>query len=71
MWESGLDKEIESGETAKCVKNNKSGGSDGLVREFLKYGGSGMIELLHRLFAIIWHEEFVPPLWRASLLIKG
>ena len=42
-----LDKEIEKGEIAKCVKktlkNNKTGGSDGIVGELLKYGGSGMV----------------------------
>ena len=40
-----LDREIELQEIARCVrklKNNKTGGSDGLVGE-LKYGGSGMI----------------------------
>ena len=61
------------GEIRKCVrklKNNKSGGSDGLVGELLKYGGSGMIELLHLLFAVIWCEQFVPPQWRESLIVK-
>ena len=28
----------------------KTGGSDGLVGELLKYGGSGMVNLLHQLF---------------------
>ena len=40
-----LDREIELHEIEKCVrklKNNKTGGSDGLVGELLKYGGSGM-----------------------------
>ena len=44
-----LDKEVEKGEIAKCVrklKNNKTGGSDGIVGELLKYGGSGMVDLL-------------------------
>ena len=47
--EGGLDREIELGEIqigARKLKNNKS---DGLVRELLKYGGLGMIELLHQL----------------------
>ena len=55
-----LDKEIEKGEIAKCVrklKNNKTGGSDGIV---LKYGGSGMVDLLEQLFSVIWQEEIVP-----------
>ena len=48
-----LDKEIEKDEIAKCVrklKNNKTGGSDGIVGELLKYGGSGMVDLLEQLY---------------------
>ena len=37
--------------------------------ELLKYGGSGMIELLHQLFAIIWREVFVPHQWREGLIV--
>ena len=62
-----LDREIDLEEMALCVrklKNNKTGGSDGLVGELLKYGGSGMVELLQQLFTVIWREEFVPPQWR-------
>ena len=47
-----LDGELRKGEIEKCVcklKNNKTGGSDGLVGEFLKYGGGGMVDLLHQL----------------------
>ena len=61
--DSVLDREIEREEIAVCVwklKNNKTGGSDGLVGELLKYGGSGMIDLLQQLFAVVWREEFVP-----------
>ena len=29
-----------------------------------------MIELLHLLFAVIWHEEFVPPQWREGLIVN-
>ena len=51
-------------EIARCLhslKNNKTGGSDGLVGELLNYGGSGMVDLLHQLFSVVWHEEIVPP----------
>ena len=34
-----LDMEIEREEITVCVWNNKTGGSDGLVAELLKYGG--------------------------------
>ena len=65
-----LDKEIEKGEITKCVrklKNNKTGGSDGIVGELLKYGGSGMVDLLEHLFSVIWQEDIVPRQWRDSL----
>ena len=60
-----LNKEIES-EISRCIrklKNNKTGGSDGLVGELLKYGGSGMVGLLQLLFSVVWREEVVPPQW--------
>ena len=47
-----LDGELCKGEIEKCIcklKNNKTGGSDGLVGELLKYGGVGMVDLLHQL----------------------
>ena len=65
-----LDREIELQEIARCVrklKNNKTGGSDGLVGELLKYGGSGMIHLLHQ---VVWREELVPPNWREGLIVN-
>ena len=38
--------DTEKGRGSKVHKNNKTGGSDGLVGELLKYGGSGMVYLL-------------------------
>ena len=71
--DSVLDRDIEMSEIARCVrklKNNKTGGSDGLVGELLKYGGPGMIELLHRLFRVVWLKELVPPKWREGLIVN-
>ena len=71
--DSVFDGQIQLEEIAKCVwklKNNKTAGSDGMVGELLKYGGSGMIELLQRLFSVIWHEEIVPPQWREGLIVN-
>ena len=59
--EAGDAKEIEKREIAKCVrklKNNKIGGRDGIVGELLKYGGSGMIDLLEQLFSVIWQSGY-------------
>ena len=44
--------------------------SDGLVGELLKYGGSGMINLLQQLFVVVWREEYVPPQWREGLIVN-
>ena len=67
--DEALDREIEKVEIVKYIiicklKNNRTGGSDGLVGELLKYGGSGMVYLLEHLFSIVWHEEVVPKEWR-------
>ena len=45
----------------------KTGGSDGLVGELLKYGGSGMVYLL---VLVIWCEETVPKQWREGLTVN-
>ena len=42
---------------------------DSLVGELLKYGGVGMVDLLHQLFYIVWHEETVPKQWREGLIV--
>ena len=65
-----LDKEIEKGEIAKCVRKLKTGSSDGIVGELLKYGGSGMVDLLEQLFSVIWQEEIVPRQWRDGLIVN-
>ena len=62
------------GEIAKCLrnlKNSKTGGSDGIVGKLLKYGGSGMVDLLEQLFSVIWQEEIVPRQWREGIYLKG
>ena len=41
----------------KSLKKNKTGGNDGLVGEFFKYGGNGMANLLKVLYEVVWMEE--------------
>ena len=68
-----LDKEIEESEIVRCIKklkNNKTGGSDGIVSELLKYGGVGMVKMLGKLYAHIWKEECVPMKWREGLIVS-
>ena len=67
------DKEIEESEIVRCInklKNNKTGGSDGIVSELLKYGGVGMVKMLGKLYALIWKEECVPMKWREGLIVS-
>ena len=73
VTDSLLDKEIETGEITKYLrnlKNSKTRGSDGIVGELLKYGGFGMVDLLEQLFSVIWLEEIVPRQWRESLIVN-
>ena len=61
-----LDREIEM-----CKETNIKTGCSDLVGELLKYGGSGMLHLLHKLFEVVcWREELVPPKWCEGLIVK-
>ena len=55
---------------SKSLKNNKTGGNDGLVGELFKYGGKGMANLLKVLYGIVWTEESIPKQWRQGLIVK-
>ena len=59
QWNMTRYREIELQEIARCVRKLKTGSSDVLVGELLKYGGSGMLHLLHKLFEVVWSEELV------------
>ena len=52
------------------LKNNKIGGSDGLVGKLLKYGGSGTVYFLEHLLGVVWQEEVVPKEWREGLIVN-
>ena len=52
------------------MKNNKTGGNDGLVGELLKYGGVAIVDLLELLFSVVWQEEVVPRNWREGLIVS-
>ena len=45
-----LDREIEIVKCIRRLRNNKTGSSDGLVGELLKYGGSGMVYLFEHIY---------------------
>ena len=56
-----LDREIELQEITRLVV---------VVGELFKYGRSGMLHLLHKLFEVVWREELVPPKWREGLIVN-
>ena len=73
--DEALDRGIEKAKRMKCICklkkiNNKTGGSDGLVGDLLKYGSSGMVYLLEHLFRVVWHEEVVPKECREGLIVN-
>ena len=50
-------------EVKECVaklKNRKAAGADGIVNEFLKHGGEGMITMMGLLYNWIWTNEYTP-----------
>ena len=55
---------------SKSLKNNKTGGNDGLVGELFKYGGKGMANLLKVLYGVVWTEESIPKQWRQGLIVS-
>ena len=61
-----LDRGISFEEIKKCsesLKNNETGGNDGLVGELFKYDGNGMANLLKVLYEVVWTEEGIPKQW--------
>ena len=55
-----LNRGISYAEIKKCsksLKNNKTGGNDGVVGELFKYGGKGMANLLKVLYWVVWIDR--------------
>ena len=70
--DSLLDKEIEKGEIAICfrnLKNSKTGGSDGIVGELLKYGGSEWLTCLSSYFQLYGRRRLSPGNGGRALLL--
>ena len=72
-----MDDELQRDEVEKvlkCLKNGKSTGIDGVPYEMYKYGGKKVVDMLLKLFKIVWRDERVPKRWNESrviLLHKG
>ena len=68
--DGGIEKEEIRSEVHSKANKAGAGGSDGLVGELLKYGGSGMVYLLEHLFGVVWQEEVVPKEWKEGLIVN-
>ncbi|CAB1107012.1 unnamed protein product [Ectocarpus sp. CCAP 1310/34] len=58
-----LGKEFTEDEVGACVnkpKCHKAAGVDGIVNEFMKFGGKGMIQLMVLLYSWVWKIEYTP-----------
>ena len=62
-----LQREFTRDEVKDCVaklKNRKAAGADGIVNEFLEYGGEGMITMMVLLYNWIWRNVYTPKRWK-------
>lgn len=53
----------EISEAISLLKNNKAPGPDNVPAELLKYGGSGLVDVLHEMVSKLWKEEDLPDEW--------
>ena len=68
-----MQREFTRDEVKECVaklKNRKAAGADGIVNEFLKYGGEGMITMMVLLYNWIWKNEYTPKRWREGVAVN-
>jgi len=66
--------EQDIGLAMKAIKAGKAGGTDGIIGEFIKYGGEALRQALTGLFRKILEEGEVPQDWnrsRVTLVHKG
>ena len=68
-----LEKEFTEDEVEACVnklKCHKAAGADGIVNEFMKFGGKGMIQLMVLLYNWVWKNEYTPSRWREGVVVN-
>ena len=62
--------DITAGEIAEALtkaKKGKAPGHDGILSECLKYAGQGLIQVLVRLFNLLYQSAFTPPEWQKAI----
>jgi hypothetical protein len=58
-------------ETERCVRkmrNNRAPVEDNAVVELIKYGGTDIIDTIHKLINIIWELECMPKCWKTGII---
>lgn len=63
---------IEEDEVVMAIEKMKLGkaaGRDGIVPEFIKYGGEEMVKCLQNLFQKIWSQKKIPQDWENNIII--
>ena len=60
--------EIEVKKAMKTLKNNKCGGIDSILNEFIKNSPDILIEIIVKLFNVILDSEFIPTDWFSGII---
>jgi len=66
LCEKPSEEEVKIG--IDMLKNGKAPGDDEIVSEYLKKGGQGLLNQLHKLMNTIWEHEEIPEAWRISII---
>ena len=70
-WETNPQTEVTKEEIEKAIKrmkNRKAPGTDIITAEVLKAGGEHMVNMLHKIFNIVWRTERTPKDWGKMLV---
>ena len=54
---------------SKKLKNNKAGGEDAIINEYIKTTSSQFIEIYEKLFNLIFDTGFIPESWVVGNII--
>ena len=63
---------IQKDEIIKCIqklKNNKAGGEDAIINEYIKTTSNQFIEIYEKLFNLIFDTGFIPESWVVGNII--
>jgi hypothetical protein len=58
----------EVSQVIKKLKTHKAAGSDNILAELIKYGGTELKRRIHKLITKIWEEETLPTEWAEGII---